>query len=89
MANMIHLDWQKLLGFDQAPAQITSDAASIADPRAAQLGTKLGGKVGNKDTGFAVGPNALSPCLRARLGIKVGGKVGGKPIQISTPTDGG
>ena len=44
----ITLDWTKLLGFDQALASQTIDTVSLTDPRVAQLGTKLGVKIGNK-----------------------------------------
>ena len=59
MTHSINLDWTKLLAFDQAPAsQDVADRASITDPRAARLGTKLGGKVGDKQGGGAIRPNA-------------------------------
>ena len=60
----ITLDWTKLLGFDQAPSQqIADDAGS---PRMMQLGTRLGSKVGEKNPGFAAGPNSLGRNLRQK-----------------------
>jgi hypothetical protein len=67
MPHSIYLDWTKLLGFDQALSSQTSDTGSLTDPRTAQLGIKLGVKIGNK------------PCLR-NIG---GTKVGSKPTELS------
>ena len=56
---IINLDWAKLLGFDQAPtSQTVNETAAIADPRVAQLGAKVGGKIGTKPHD---GPNFAKP----------------------------
>ena len=49
----IKLDWSRLLAFDQAAA---AETAPIADPR--RLGTKIGGKSGDKPNGIQAAPTA-------------------------------
>jgi len=53
----IKLDWTQLLAFDQAPAtEAAGGVAPAADPR--RLGTKVGGKSGNKPNEIQAEPIA-------------------------------
>ncbi len=62
----IRLDWQKLLGFDQAPASKTNEPTGAASGGELRL-ARVGARVGRKESRPAQG---IAPCI----GAKVGGK---------------